>query len=109
MLEWNAENGTVIPDECARVGADHHRAIAGTAVDRNASFRRMSLSTAGSCGSRRSMGISSGGKQRGKWQADFSVKPAVCEGSGSLNGVSLDRLADVMNDEWIAGVAKRDI
>ena len=27
------------------------------------------------------------------------------QGSGSLNGVSLDGLADVMNDEWIAGTA----
>jgi uncharacterized protein involved in outer membrane biogenesis len=46
-----------------------------------------------------------GGKQRGQWQADFREKPSVCEGSGSLNGVSLDGLADVMNDEWIAGTA----
>ena len=46
-----------------------------------------------------------GGKHRGQWQADFSVKPAVCKGSGSLTGVSLARLADAMKDGWIAGTA----
>jgi len=46
-----------------------------------------------------------GGKHRGQWQADFSVKPAVCRGSGSLTGVSLARLADVMENEGIAGTA----
>ncbi len=46
-----------------------------------------------------------GGKHRGQWQADFSGKPAVCKGSGSLTGVSLARLADAMKDGWIAGTA----
>jgi hypothetical protein len=46
-----------------------------------------------------------GGKHRGQWQADFSVQPAVCRGSGSLTGVSLERLADAMNDAWIDGTA----
>jgi hypothetical protein len=45
-----------------------------------------------------------GGKYRGGWQADFSVKPAICSGSGSLTGVSLARLADAMKDRWIAGI-----
>lgn len=46
-----------------------------------------------------------GGKHRGEWQADFSVKPAVCSGSGSLTAISLARLADAMKDGWIAGTA----
>jgi hypothetical protein len=46
-----------------------------------------------------------GGKHRGEWQADFSGKPAVCSGSGSLTGVSLALLADAMKDGWIAGTA----
>jgi hypothetical protein len=46
-----------------------------------------------------------GGKHRGQWQADFSEKPSVCGGSGSMNGVSLTGLADAMNDEWLAGTA----
>lgn len=46
-----------------------------------------------------------GGKHLGQWQADFSVKPALCGGSGSLTGVSLARLADAMKDAWIAGTA----
>jgi hypothetical protein len=46
-----------------------------------------------------------GGKHRGTWQADFSMQPAVCSGSGSLTGVSLARLADVMKDQGIAGNA----
>jgi uncharacterized protein involved in outer membrane biogenesis len=46
-----------------------------------------------------------GGKHRGQWQADFSGKPAVCRGSGSLSGVSLARLADVMENGGIAGTA----
>jgi len=46
-----------------------------------------------------------GGKHRGQWEADFSVQPAVCKGSGSLTGVSLERLADAMNDAWIDGTA----
>jgi len=46
-----------------------------------------------------------GGKHRGRWQADFSVKPAACHGSGSLTGISLARLADSMKDAWIAGTA----
>jgi hypothetical protein len=46
-----------------------------------------------------------GGKHLGAWQADFSAKPTVCEGSGRLMGVSLDELDDVMKDTWISGTA----
>ena len=44
-----------------------------------------------------------GGKHRGDWQADFSVKPAVCEGKGIFTGVALRSLVDAMNDNWISG------
>jgi uncharacterized protein involved in outer membrane biogenesis len=46
-----------------------------------------------------------GGKHRGQWRADFSVKPAVCAGSGSLTELSLASLADVMKDRGISGTA----
>jgi AsmA-like C-terminal region/AsmA family len=46
-----------------------------------------------------------GGKHRGAWQADFTVKPATCSGSGTLTGVSLGRLAEAMKDPWIVGSA----
>ncbi len=46
-----------------------------------------------------------GGKHRGQWLADFSMKPSVCKGSGSLTGISLAGIAEAMNDQWIAGNA----
>jgi AsmA protein len=46
-----------------------------------------------------------GGSHRGDWQADFSVKPAVCKGSGRFSNVSLAGLAGAMNDEWTTGTA----
>jgi uncharacterized protein involved in outer membrane biogenesis len=46
-----------------------------------------------------------GGKHRGEWQGDFSVRPPVYEGNGTLTGVALRQLATGMHDEWIAGTA----
>ncbi|HME36825.1 MAG TPA: AsmA family protein [Candidatus Sulfotelmatobacter sp.] len=46
-----------------------------------------------------------GGKHLGQWQADFSVQPALCNGSGSLTGVSLVSVADSMKEAWITGTA----
>jgi hypothetical protein len=46
-----------------------------------------------------------GGVHRGEWQADFTVKPAICKGGGRFTGISLARLADAMKDAWIAGTA----
>jgi hypothetical protein len=37
-----------------------------------------------------------GGKHRGAWQADFSVRPPVCGGSGNVSGASLAILAASM-------------
>jgi AsmA-like C-terminal region/AsmA family len=46
-----------------------------------------------------------GGKHRGEWQGDFSVRPPVYTGKGTLTGVSLRQLASMMHDEWITGTA----
>lgn len=46
-----------------------------------------------------------GGKHRGEWQADFSARPAVYTGSGTVTGIALRQLASAMNDEWISGTA----
>jgi len=46
-----------------------------------------------------------GGKHRGEWQADFSVKPAVCSGRGSLTAISLTSLAEAMKNGGITGTA----
>lgn len=46
-----------------------------------------------------------GGKHRGEWRADFSLKPAVCSGSGSLAGLSLASVATAMKNPWITGTA----
>lgn len=46
-----------------------------------------------------------GGKHRGKWQADFGVKPALCSGSGNLSQISLSAISRLMKDDWIAGTA----
>ena len=46
-----------------------------------------------------------GGKHRGEWHADFTTKPGKCSGSGSLSGVSLSQVAQLMNDNWISGSA----
>lgn len=46
-----------------------------------------------------------GGRHRGSWQADFTVKPAVCNGDGSLSGILLARLAETTQDPWISGTA----
>jgi AsmA family/AsmA-like C-terminal region len=46
-----------------------------------------------------------GGKHRGEWRADFTVKPPLYSGSGTLDSVALTHLADVMHENWIAGTA----
>ena len=46
-----------------------------------------------------------GGTQHGEWQADFTRKPPVYAGSGTLTHVSMGGIADAMNDSWISGVA----
>jgi len=45
------------------------------------------------------------GKHRGTWAADFSVKPAMCSGSGNLTAVSLRSVSEAMKESWIEGAA----
>jgi hypothetical protein len=46
-----------------------------------------------------------GGKHRGAWQADFTLKPPHYSGAGTFEGVSLAQLAEAMHDGWISGTA----
>ncbi len=46
-----------------------------------------------------------GGKHVGEWQADFTAKPPEYSGTGTLERVALDQLANTMNDDWITGSA----
>jgi hypothetical protein len=46
-----------------------------------------------------------GGKHRGEWRADFTLKPPVYSGSGVLDGSSLAQVADLMGNQWISGSA----
>jgi hypothetical protein len=46
-----------------------------------------------------------GGNHRGEWQADFTTGPPTYTGSGTLTGVSLGQIAEVMHDPWISGTA----
>jgi hypothetical protein len=55
-----------------------------------------------------------GSRHRGDWHADFSVKPAACEGTGTFAGITLARLVgaaasdtsgDTANPPWITGAA----
>jgi hypothetical protein len=44
-----------------------------------------------------------GGKHRGEWQADFTVRPAAYSGKGIFTDVSLGQVSDAMGDQWISG------
>jgi AsmA family len=46
-----------------------------------------------------------GGKHRGEWRADFTVKPPKYSGNGVLDGITLAQLAEAMHDNWITGTA----
>ena len=46
-----------------------------------------------------------GGKYHAEWNADFTVKPAVCEGRGVLTGISLAQVAQAIKDGRAAGTA----
>ena len=46
-----------------------------------------------------------GGKHRGKWKANLSVKPPTCAGSGALTGISLGNISRLMKDNWVEGMA----
>lgn len=44
-----------------------------------------------------------GGTIAGDWEADFDAKPAKYSGNGTLAGVSLEDVASLMHDGWVAG------
>jgi hypothetical protein len=46
-----------------------------------------------------------GGTYRGDWNGDFTEEPPVYAGSATLEGISLQQLADAMHDAWISGTA----
>jgi AsmA family len=46
-----------------------------------------------------------GGKHIGEWEADFTAKPPVYNGSGTLERIALHQLSESMNDDWITGWA----
>jgi len=46
-----------------------------------------------------------GGKHVGEWDADFTAQPPQYTGTGTLQHVALDQLAEIMNDGWITGSA----
>jgi AsmA family/AsmA-like C-terminal region len=46
-----------------------------------------------------------GGKHSGEWKADFTKRPPLYSGSGTLNGIMLEQLGENMHDGWIAGTA----
>lgn len=43
------------------------------------------------------------GRHSGEWAADFTMKPPQFSGSGVFEHAELEQLADVMNENWIAG------
>ena len=45
------------------------------------------------------------GKHVGEWNADFTAKPPQYNGTGTLQHVALEQLAEMMNDGWITGTA----
>ncbi len=46
-----------------------------------------------------------GGKHAGDWEADFTAKPPEYSGSGTLDGIALNQLSAIMDDDWITGTA----
>ena len=46
-----------------------------------------------------------GGKYHAEWNADFTVKPAMCDGRGVLTGISLAQAAQAMKEGHATGTA----
>jgi hypothetical protein len=44
-----------------------------------------------------------GGTVAGDWEANFNPRPPKYAGKGGFEGVSLDHVADLMHDGWVAG------
>jgi len=43
------------------------------------------------------------GKHQGSWQLDFSSAPSVCDGTGTLSGISLAKLSVDLGSDWATG------
>jgi hypothetical protein len=48
-------------------------------------------------------GVVLGGRHRGEWKADFTVKPPEYSGSGKFQDVDLEQLGQAMHDGWVTG------
>jgi uncharacterized protein involved in outer membrane biogenesis len=46
-----------------------------------------------------------GGKHRGEWRLDFTAKPPIYSGSGTIDSAALNQVAETMNEPWITGTA----
>jgi hypothetical protein len=46
-----------------------------------------------------------GGKHRGEWRIDFTAKPPVYSGAGTLDSTVLNQLAEAMHQNWVSGTA----
>jgi hypothetical protein len=46
-----------------------------------------------------------GGKHIGEWSADFTQRPPIYNGSGTLSGIVLEQLGEHMHDGWVTGIA----
>jgi hypothetical protein len=46
-----------------------------------------------------------GGRHIGEWEADFTTKPPLYDGSGTLERIALQQLSEIMDDDWITGSA----
>jgi hypothetical protein len=46
-----------------------------------------------------------GGKHRGEWRLDFTAKPPVYSGSGTIDSAALNQVAETMDEPWITGTA----
>ena len=102
VLDSGSQNG---PSALSRIVASGHVA-AGRLAIHAVSANRVSANVSLDAGKLQITSLDAdflGGKHHGKWAADFSVKPAACSGSGTLAGISLVNLAEVMKDPWIAG------
>jgi AsmA-like protein len=46
-----------------------------------------------------------GGLHAGEWNADFSTNPPHYDGTGSIQHLALEQLAEAMHDSWVTGTA----
>jgi hypothetical protein len=49
-----------------------------------------------------------GGKIAGEWRADFLARPPIYRGSGNIEDISLNQVADLMQDGWVEGAGSAD-